>query len=435
MQKRTTILTLGLIAIFFILPACPKSQQSTRDSNSLIFWHWMTDRDKAFKTLADKFKEETGINVVVRLHAPSDAYSQNVSVGAQTDSLPDIYGILDDSKTIASFIKAGHVEKLDSYLGSGPGSWKERFYAEDLSNNYFPPENSFGVAPGYYGIPIDVTTIPMIYNKRLFEKAGLNPEEPPQTWEEFIEAGKALRKAGVIGFTSGWAETWLIQSMATDLAHNLMGSQKVMDTFAGKVPYTDEDWIEVFTAFEAMHKAGFADPSLVTLVNKYAEQSFASERSGMTFNGSWAVNVYGKMNPNLDYGVFRVPALGQENPRTVWGAAGSVFNVNAKSEHKDKAVQFLKWLTEKEQAAFLLNETKNLPAIRGLDEGISPVLADFAKMMEDSIHPSRFDHSEEPRVLDVFGKGIQAILIGEKTPQVVSKEIQAMKDKVSKRAI
>lgn len=426
MRRLNTVWAIALTLCFTVFPSC-KDKNNAAGGNGVVVWHWMTDRDEAFQELSRRYKEQTGKNVQFQLYAPSDVYSQKVRVGAQTSSLPDVYGILGDSRDLASFVEAGHVENLSTHFGDGKDSWKSTFYVEALNTAAFSQGNAFQVPAGYYGVPIDVTTIPLIYNKKLFRKAGLNPDVPPQTWDEFIEAGKKLKASGVTGFVSGWAETWLIFSLVTDLAHNAMGEAKVMDTFQGKVPYTDADWVAVFTAFEKMGQAGFSDPGLVTMGNKAAEQAFASERSAMTFNGSWAVNVYAGMNPNLEYAAFRPPLLGKKGPQTVWGGAGSVFYVNAKSPNKDQAIEFLKWLSQKEQAAYLVTSTKNLPAIKDVGEGIPPVLKQFADMMKNSIHPNRFAHSEDPRVQEVMTKGIQSILIKEKTPEQVAGEVQKAK--------
>ncbi len=429
-MKKTSLCLVAAVCVslFPLLSSCKKSASSS--NGSVVVWHWMTDRDEAFQELARRYKEETGKQVQFQLYAPSDVYSQKVRVGAQTNSLPDVYGVLGDARDLATFIEAGHVENLTAALGDGADSWKSHFYDEALNTTYFKPGNAFQVQDGYYGIPIDVTTIPMIYNKRLFAKAGLNPNKPPKTWDEFIAAGVALKKSGVTGFVSGWAETWLIYSLVTDLAHNLMGEAKVMDTFAGKVSYTDPDWIAVLTAFEKMQKAGFSDPSLVTLGNKAAEQAFAQERSGITFNGSWAVNVYAGMNPKLEYAPFYPPQLSAKNSQTVWGGAGSVFVVNAKSESKDAAVAFLKWLSDPKQAAYMVSATKNLSAVKNVaGEGVAPVLNDFSKLMQNSIHPNRFAVSEDPRVQEALTKGIQSILIAEKTPTQVAEEVQKAKEK------
>lgn len=428
-------ISLARIAVatsFFAFPllfGC--KSKDTSNSAQVVIWHWMTDRDEAFQQLSTKYKEETGKVVQFQLYAPSDVYQQKVRVGAQTNSLPDVFGIMGDARDVATFIEAGHVENLTAALGDGPGSWKDSLYPEALNTSFFPDGNAFKIPVGFYGIPIDVTTIPMIYNKKLFTKAGLDANTPPKTWAEFIEAGKKLKAAGVTGFTSGWGEAWLIYSLATDLAFNQMGEEKVMKTFRGEVPYTDPDWIAVLTAFDQMRKAGFADPSLVTLGNKAAEQAFSSERSGMTFNGSWAVNVYAGMNPQLEYAPFRVPAISSKFPQTVWGGSGSTFFINGKSPRKDAAVEFLKWVSKKEQAAFLASATKNLPAVKEVAVEGSPVLGEFAGLMKDSIHPNRFAVSEDPRVQEVFSKGIQSILIGEKSPAQVAQDAAKTKTKVS----
>jgi ABC-type glycerol-3-phosphate transport system substrate-binding protein len=431
MTRKMRLIFLSAAMAFIVLPGC-KSQKATPE-NRVVVWHWMTDREQAFNTLAAKYKEATGVDVEFQLYAPSDVYKQKVSVGAQTKSLPDVFGVLGDARELASFANAGHVANLKSVLEESTSTWKKTFYEGAVQTAYFPPGNQFNVEAGYYGVPIDVTTIPLIYNKKLFAKAGLNPAKAPATWAEFLEDGKALKKAGVSGFVSGWGEPWLIYCLATNIAHNVMGMQKMMDTFQGKVPYTDPDWIKVFAAFEELQKAGFADPSLVTLQNKNSEQAFSSERSGMTLNGSWGVNVYAGMNPNLDYAPFATPALGNKFPRTVWAGAGTVFSVNQNSPNKDLAINFLKWLTAKEQMAYLVEQTKNLPSIKGLDKNIPPVLAQFAKLADSSIHPTRFQWTEEPTVQEVFNKGIQSILIKEKTAQEVAAEVQATKTKVSGR--
>ncbi|MCF6524252.1 extracellular solute-binding protein [Streptomyces sp. JJ36] len=46
-----------------------------------------------------------------------------------------------------------------------------------------------------YGIPFSASTRMLFYNKKLFAEAGV--EEPPGTWEELLEAARALRTAGV----------------------------------------------------------------------------------------------------------------------------------------------------------------------------------------------------------------------------------------------
>lgn len=103
--------------------------------------------------------------------------------------------------------------------------------------------------------------------------------------------------------------------------------------------------------------------------------------------------------------------------------------VNANSPLKKEAIKFLKWLTDKEQQIFLAQQTFNLPANKESLSSIHPHLAEFADDMEITTHPRIWGISEFPRVIEAFDKGIQSIIIGEKTPQQVAEEVQKIKEK------
>ena len=140
------------------------------------------------------------------------------------------------------------------------------------------------------------------------------------------------------------------------------------------------------------------------------------------------------MNPRLEYGVMLPPAVDSKFPLKIWGGAGSSFMVNNTSIVKDKAVAFLKWLTAKEQQAFLAEETKNLPANREALASISPVLSEFASAMDYTTHPTVWSYNESPLVIEALDKGIQSIIIGEKTPPQVAKEGSAGQERELEKA-
>jgi raffinose/stachyose/melibiose transport system substrate-binding protein len=402
-------------------------QSKPKDSNTITLWHWMTDRDKAFQALAAQYEKETGIKVKVDLYAPSDAYTQRVIASAQAKVLPDIYGILDKKDIFASFIQSGFVADLTSDMTLNSGEWEKSLFPKALDVNRFSDGNIQKVKPGIYGVPIDVTNIQMLYNKKLLEKAGV--KAPPATFDEFLSAIDALKKVGVTGLVSGWGELWMADAFASNYAFNIMGEEKVMATYRGKVPYTDPDWVKVFRVFETLRKRGALVEGIVTKPNKYAEQDFALERSAFAYNGSWCVNVYNDMNAKLEYGAMLPPAINPSLPMKIWGGAGSSFVVNKLSTNKAKAIAFLKWLTAKQQQAFLAQETKNLPANREALAEIPTILAQFASVMDNTTHPTIWPYNESPLVTEKFDKGIQAIIIGEKTPEQVAQEVQDIKQK------
>jgi len=389
----------------------------------------MTDRDAAFQELTKKYETLTGVQVNFELYAPSDAYSQKIRAAAQGINLPDVFGILGEKRDFASFIKAGHILDITSYMEANNSGWKNSFFPKALAVNEFTPGNSYGITPGIYGVPIDIMTIQMLYNKKLFSQLGLNPNHPPGTLQEFLDIGPKIQAAGIQGLVSGWGEVWMIDSLASDYAFNIMGKEKVMATIRGQVPYTDPDWVKVFSVFKQMQESGVLAKGLVTMINKSAEQLFANGKAVFAFNGSWCVNVYKGMNSALEYGAMLPPPASENYPMSIWGGAGSSFMVNARSKNKEEAVKFLTWLTAQDQQAYLAKTTNNLPANKNSLSRIPEALAQFARGMDYATHPNVWGISEFSLVIEAFDRGIQSIIIGEKTPEQVADEVQQVKER------
>lgn len=413
--------------VFFVL-SCgqPKS-----DPNTIIIWHWMTDRQDAFEELALQYENQTGIKVQFDLYAPSDAYSQKIIASAQSRQLPDIFGILDKKEVFAEFIKNGFVANLTFAFEANNGLWTKAIFPKALNGDRFEVGNIYGVIPGIYGVPLDVTNHQMLYNRKFLERAGIR--KPPRTFNEFLEDAAILRRIGIPVFVSGWGERWMIECFASNYAFNIMGEDKVMDTFQGKVSYTDPDWIKVLEVFESLRDAGVFVPGIVTKSNKDAEKDFAWERAAFTFNGSWAVNVYQDINPDLDYGVMLPPVLNKRRPMNIWGGAGSSFVVNESSLKKRKAVDFLKWLSGFDAQVYLAQTTHNLPSNRLALRNIPDNLAQFAVVMDQTTHPNIWKYNEDPVVNEAFVKGIQSIIIGERTAKEVAEQVQSVKIRELKR--
>jgi ABC-type glycerol-3-phosphate transport system substrate-binding protein len=427
------------ILLLFTISGC--QAQKALQKPTLVVWHWMTDREPVFQELAKRYEALTGIKINFELYAPSDAYSQKVRAAAQGNNLPDIFGVLGEKRDFASFIKAGHILDLTPYMEGDTFSWENNFFPGALAVNEFSEGNTYGVRAGIYGVPIDIMTIQMLYNKDLFKQLGLDPGKPPNTFQEFLDIGKKIsatrsggsasggKQAGMQGLVSGWGEVWMIDCFANNYAFNIMGEDKVLATIRGEVPYTDPDWIKVLGLFKEMQESGVLASGIVTMVNKTAEQLFANNKAVFAFNGSWCVNVYKGMNPDLNYGVILPPKVSDKYPMMIWGGAGSSFIVNAQAKNKEEAVRFLKWLTEVEQQTYLSEKTLNLPSNRQSLGNIPEILANFAKGMESATHPNIWGVSEFSAVIEAFDKGIQSIIIGEKAPEQVATEVQRIKER------
>jgi len=423
---------LTLVSFLLIAACLAGCAERKKGKAEIVVWHWMTDREAAFEELTERYKNQTGVRVKFELYAPSDAYSQKVIAAAQAGTLPDIFSILGERRIFASFIKASHITCLTSQMNTDDNAWRNELFPSALAVNEFSADNEYGVGSGVYGVPIDTMNIQLLYNKDLFKKAGLEPDLPPVSWQEFIEVGRTLTAAGIPGLVSGWGEIWMIDCFASNLAWNLMGKDKIIATIKGEVRYTDPDWITIFSLFKEMADTGMLAKGMITMVNKDAEQAFANNRAAFAFNGSWCVNVYKGMNPSLNYAAMMVPRVSDKHPVVIWGGAGSSFMVNQRSNNKEKAIEFLKWITEKQQQIYLAEKTNNLPSNKESLSAIAPSLRQFADDMDKTVHPSLLPAAEHPLVIEAFDKGIQSIIIGESSPREIAERVQAIKDREGK---
>lgn len=405
--------------VILLLSGCAQKQE-TKDGDAVKIWHWMTDRQAAFDKLAEQYFKETGVKVIFETYAPTDVYKNKITAAASGQLLPDIFNPLSDKRELASYIKAGYIADLTEDMNAG---WKDVFFEKSLTQNIFEENNEWGVKAGYYGVPLDVSSLMIYYNKDLFSQAGLDPNNPPKTWPEFIAAGKKLRAADIQPFVSGFGEAWLIGAFATSYQWSLFGKQGIIDTIEGKIPYTDPRWIKIFGLFDEMKENKMFASGIVTMVNKDAERTFATGRAAMTFNGSWGVNVYKSMNPNLNYGIMYPPSLPDAKyPLLVFGGDGSSMFVNAMSPRKDKAIAFLKWFTQREQQSFLAKETLNIPSNKESAKDLPDVLKDFSESINHTFE--NLPMLESWQVTNYVNINLQSVIIGEKTPATAAQEVQ-----------
>ncbi len=78
-------------------------------------------------------------------------------------------------------------------------------------NSYLPAVRGYYSLPDgrMMAMPFNSSTAIMFYNKDAFKKAELDPNKPPQTWPELIQAARKIRAANAApcGFTTAWP-TW-----------------------------------------------------------------------------------------------------------------------------------------------------------------------------------------------------------------------------------
>jgi len=115
-----------------------------------------------------------------------------------------------DPTTYFAKLAAGQEEDgIESYFTEPPLLISKHAVADitDLAKNwqyfsdYIPSIASLVTRNGrVYGIPVNGYVLGIYYNRKMFQAVGLNPDQPPTTWDQFRSYAKELTTASVAGF-------------------------------------------------------------------------------------------------------------------------------------------------------------------------------------------------------------------------------------------
>jgi multiple sugar transport system substrate-binding protein len=147
-----------------------------------------------------------------------------------------------------------------------------------------------------YGIPLDNTLLGVYYNKDAFRKAGLNPDKPPMTGQEFVDAAEALKKAGFLAFHPGafgqarwYRRAWFIffWQKGGELIEN------------NKAAFNNRKGLEALESLVAVRERGWNTPGT------NGATQFETGNLGMMMNGTW--HYLSMANVKFDWGMMGIP--------------------------------------------------------------------------------------------------------------------------------
>ncbi|RKX51948.1 MAG: hypothetical protein DRP30_07105, partial [Thermotoga sp.] len=150
----------------------------------IVFWYPLSGfKGEVFKSLVAEFnRTHPNIKVKAIYTGKYRDTAQKVTAALATKSLPN-----------GGIIPAGPIftgpygnYKILEYIQSDPTFDMNDFY--DVAWEYSKYKGKI------CAIPYNISTPVLIYNKKLMKEAGLDPNHPPQTWDELLEYAKKITK-------------------------------------------------------------------------------------------------------------------------------------------------------------------------------------------------------------------------------------------------
>jgi raffinose/stachyose/melibiose transport system substrate-binding protein len=376
---------------------------------------------QALEELAAKYGEEHNITITVDSPGPAD-YVAKLQADAQANTMADLFSAV-DAPVMAPFYKAGWAMNLKEELS---GDWGNYFAPSLLEVTDFQEDNALGVEPGIYGVWYTLTSTGVFANPA---NTSFDPTDPPATMEDFIEE---LGTGGTDGKGKFSVAASLAPQLVQSYASNFMTDEDIEDTLSGKAPWTTDAWEKSFQLFADLHDANAVASGSIpggTDDNPTVEKSFFNTQDlGAIFDFTDAVSVAQNSAPDFtDYSVIALPpaADGIFEPRP-YGQGGKGMAVNAKGEHAEEALAFLKWLSAPEQQVYFAENSGLVPSS---PEALEASLPDQLSGYVDSLVNFQVVRASMTNdVRDVIVRDAQSLVLGEITVEQVLSDVQAAQD-------
>lgn len=374
---------------------------------TLTFWHGYTDAEAdSLNALIDAWNAENPDIKIDPLFVNNDKALQKLTVALQGGEPPDItyqYG-----SSLPQLAGAPGLIDLTDRVQQPEVDWED-FVAGARTAATFEGK--------VLGVPALIDNLAVVYNKDLFDDAGLDHPSPDWTWEDFRAAAKALTDPAEkrFGFSypmdasedSVWHyDPLLWQNGGSILTED--GSQAAFNSPEGV------EALEVLTGMAVDDESVFLD-----IQNSAYTDVFNSGRIGMLITGPWDLSSFTDVN----YGVEILPGFDGDHQTIAGPDMWCVFdNGDGRGQ---AALDFVTWLTDAEQVRTEALATGHLPIRLSVAEDEAfldefgaafPGVDVFAENLAN-VEQARPVLAAYPQISEAMGLAIVSAMLGESEPK------------------
>lgn len=206
-----------------------------------------------------------------------------------------------------------------------------------------------------YGVPLTATAQGIVYNKKVFEEAGI--KELPKTPEEFLQDLKAIKDydSSIVPLYTNYAAGWTMGSWDDYIGISATGDttytqQKLLHTKDPFKNYGDDT--HAYAVYKILYDAvaqGLTEEDYSTTDWEGCKTMINQGKIGCMVLGSWAypqMEAAGENGQDIGYMAFPISVDGKQY--TLSGPDYCMaINANASKEEQEAAMVFVKWMTEK----------------------------------------------------------------------------------------
>lgn len=289
----------------------------------LTYWNGFTGTDgEVMQQIINIYNETNTLNVEVQMERVSwDTLYQQLATSLPVGEGPDITAFA--TEKIGGYAESGAIMPINDLYESGQVDAAKipEVFNENLQYN-----------GDYYGVPADIASLALYYNKDIFDEAGVEYPTDDWTWDDLEAAALALTKdvdgEHQYGFgmaTNNTIQMWPIMIWAG-------GGDFIED---GKSVFNSKENVDTITRWANLITNDQIGP--VTCTGADIDTLFSTGKLGMYFCGPWAAGGFDASG--INYGIAGVPS-GPAGKATLAQGVGMYMTSSTPEEKKEAIYDF-----------------------------------------------------------------------------------------------
>lgn len=377
---------------------------------------------KTIEALVRDFeKAHPGIAVTPVYAGNYDHTMQKAMTALRGGDPPDV-AIL-RTTSLLTLIDLGALQPLDEDLNRP--EWRE------VLGDFLPAFLASARARGKtWGIPFQISTPLFYYNKDAFRAAGLDPEQPPQTWEELRAFARKLTRRDSAGNVTQWGlvfptNQWILQAFA------LQSGQDLASEDGTRVFFDHPRTVEAVSFWAAL-----ANEDKVLLKHRNFGQAgtdFVARQAAMMYNSTGSL-AFVRTSASFPFGVAALPK-GNQEAVPLGGASMHLFK-GSEGPRREAALAFMRWMASPAVTARWERETGyisvrrsafELPAMQQYKHEFPQIAVVWDQL--GNAHRWWTVH-EWDRITKILDKHLQQVIDAKAAPREAMREAQKQADEV-----
>ncbi|HXG24920.1 MAG TPA: ABC transporter substrate-binding protein [Chthonomonadales bacterium] len=425
-MRRCILAMTGLMLLVAVacatLNGCRRGSADPKPKIRLSFWSmWSGAEEKNFERVLARYEE---LNPHIEIENLGSIRDDTKTIRAIVAGVPPDIFTLADPLYLGPLAANGAIYCMDEWFRKA-GFREEDFVPASLSLCRFKGR--------LYAMPYLIDDYALLWNKKAFREAGLDPERPPQTLEELREYAIKLTKTRdgdivQLGF-GPLDEIYILYKLFGGRLYDPQTNCITPDdpnNIAAMEWY--RDLVEKMGGYRKVNafQAGFG-------AAQGANNPFFVGKIAMMINGEWIPYWLHKYAPHVEYGVVPLPPPKDhpERARTTW-LGGNMICIPRGSKHPEEAWKLLVWMqTDEAQKLFasLMNNVPNQRSALRLPElrRGAPYKEKFGVYLDLADSPNG-GHFPALPVANLYNSelntALSLVLDGQKTPQQALRDVR-----------